>query len=602
VVTHNQQHSAKRPASQDSPTIAPSPNEIGASTPYDFRAAWARLHRVLTWPAAALRRAMFLLLVVVVGVQAQTTIQAPPRVGVGLVQRKLALRESIEMALRHNLEIEIEKSNTATAGEALRAARGFYDPTLRWLPAIESRNTPTGSVLLGSDGKLTDHFHSHNFYFRQKLPFAGAGFNVDFENGRQSTTNPFTSLSPFLTSRLVLSFSQPLVRNRLIDRERAEIQIRRKQLDVSEAEFEARVIDVITRVEQAYWDLVAARQDAEVKRDNVDWAQRQLEQNRRMIAAGTLAAVELAASEAELERRRDTWYSSLGVVTEVENALKAMVTGGRGDELWKDEVIPVEDKPLDAPPTEDLAAAVTSALRRRPELRQISLRQETNDVQKRLNTDQTKPQVNLVASYGNTGLGGTLAARDNPFSAAQADSFQRLNDLSARAGLPPLAIPSFGGAPDLLIGGYGTAVSNLFAGRFQTFQVGIAFDLTLRNRAAEASLAQSVIAERRLKLEQARVEQAIEVQVRNALQGIQTARQRTAAAEASARAAREKLDSETRLFEAGDSTNFFVLTRQNEYADSRRRAVAARLDLNKAVARLEQALGTTLTVHQVTLR
>jgi HAE1 family hydrophobic/amphiphilic exporter-1 len=98
------------------------------------------------------------------------------------------------------------------------------------------------------------------------------------------------------------------------------------------------------------------------------------------------------------------------------------------------------------------------------------------------------------------------------------------------------------------------------------------------------------------------VEQAIEAQVRNALQAIQTARQRIASAQAGARAAKDKLDSETRLFQTGESTNFFVLTRQNEYADSRHREVAARLDLNKAIARLEQALGVTLDAHQVTLK
>lgn len=565
-------------------------------------AVWARLRRLLTWPAAALRRAMFLLLVVVAGVQAQTTVQAPPRVGVGLVQRKLTLRQAIEMALQNNLEIEIEKSNTATASEAVRAARGFYDPTLRWLPAVESRNTPTGSVLLGAGGKLVERFHNQNFYFRQKLPFSGTGFNVDFENGRQSTSNPFTSLSPFLTSRLVVGFTQPLVRNRAVDRERAEIQVRRKQLDISQTEFEARVIDVVTRVEAAYWDLVAVRQDAEVKRENVDWAQRLLDQNKRMIAAGTLASVELAASEAELERRLDTWYSSLGVVTEVENALKAMLTDTRAAEIWNDEIVPVEEKTLEPPPAGDLQEAVARALRQRPEIRAIGLRQQTNDIQKKFNADQTKPQVNLVASYGNTGLGGTLSTNVNPFSAAQTDSFLRLNDLSARAGLPPLQPPSFGGAPDILVGGYGTSLSNLFSGRYQTIQVGIAFDLTLRNRAAEAGLAQSAIAQRRLKLEQARLEQGIEAQVRNALQAIQTARQRITAAESSARAAKEKLDSETRLFESGESTNFLVLTRQNEYADSRRRAVSARLDLNKAVARLEQALGTTLATHEVQLK
>jgi hypothetical protein len=45
-----------------------------------------------------------------------------------------------------------------------------------------------------------------------------------------------------------------------------------------------------------------------------------------------------------------------------------------------------------------------------------------------------------------------------------------------------------------------------------------------------------------------------------------------------------------------------VLTRQNEYADSRQREVIARLDANKAVARLRQAIGATLDAHNIKLR
>ncbi len=90
--------------------------------------------------------------------------------------------------------------------------------------------------------------------------------------------------------------------------------------------------------------------------------------------------------------------------------------------------------------------------------------------------------------------------------------------------------------------------------------------------------------------------------MRNALQQIQISRQRIQAAEASAKAAKEKLDSETRLFQTGEPTNFLVLTRQNEFADSRRRVVVANLDFNKAISRLEQALGATLDSHKVALK
>jgi len=91
------------------------------------------------------------------------------------------------------------------------------------------------------------------------------------------------------------------------------------------------------------------------------------------------------------------------------------------------------------------------------------------------------------------------------------------------------------------------------------------------------------------------------VQIRNSLQALESARQRITAAQAGERASKEKLDSEVRLFQTGSSTNFFVLTRQNELLNSRLRVVASELEFNKAVARLEQAVGSTLRVHNLTI-
>ena len=251
--------------------------------------------------------------------------------------------------------------------------------------------------------------------------------------------------------------------------------------------------------------------------------------------------------------------------------------------------------------SDDLRQAVETALKNRPELRQVALRKESNTIQKNYAVNQTKPQVNLVANYTNMGLGGTLSSTENPFSGSLGTLYQRVNQLSAGSGLPAVELPSFGTLPDSLIGGYGAALTGLFGGNYQSVSVGLQFDFNLKNRTAQANLAQSVIAERRLKLEQALAEQTISAQVRNAMQAIATARQRIAAAEASERAAKEKVDSETRLFRTGESTNFLVLTRQNEYLDSRRRVVVSNLDFNNAVAQLERAIGMTLESHHVRL-
>ncbi len=533
---------------------------------------------------------------------APPAMDAPARVGVSVAERKLTLKEAIEMALANNLDIEIERTNTASASQLVRAAKGAFDPTFRYQPAVQSNNTPTSSILQGVGGKLSEKYFTNNVYYVQKLPWQGEFVNVSFNNSRVQSTNAFASLNPLFNSQLVISFTQPLLRNRLTDPDRALILVRRKQLEVADVDYEVRVIDIVTRVEQAYWDVVAARQDVQVTSDAVELAKQQHARNQRMVESGTLAQVELSASRAELERRLDGYYASAGVLTEVENNLKLMLAPDRGSPLWGDQIVPSDEKTSAVIENDDLRESVATAIHQRPELKSLGLRQKANEIDKQSAANQVKPQVNVVGSYINSGLGGALRTGGDPISSSQGVLYERINQLSTAAGLTPLATGGFGSLPGSLVGGYGTALSSIFGGSYQSAQVGLAIDFTGRNRTAEAQLSQTAIAERRLKLEQTRAEQQIEAQVRNSLQAIQTARQRITAAQASEAAAKEKLDSETRLYQSGESTNFFVLTRQNEYLDARRRVVVAQLEFNKAAARLEQAEGNTLSSHSIALK
>ncbi|MCZ2150727.1 MAG: TolC family protein [Bryobacterales bacterium] len=545
---------------------------------------------------------ILLLSALVMCVQGQTS---SPRVGVGITQRKVSLDEAVQTALKNNLEIEIERTVQASAHEAIRGAKGFLDPNFRWLPSAGTSNTPTSSVLASSTGKITENSFAQNFYYRQRTPWQGMSFHADFENSRLSTNNPFVGLTPYITPRFTAGFSLPLLRDRLIDQDRAQLTLRRKQADVSDASFALRVIDVIARVEQAYHDLVAARADLAVESESAGLAQEQLDRTKRMIASGTVAPVELAAAEAELERRKDTYFAALTQLTASENALKLLLAAGRDQDLWKDEVIPTSDQKAAVPAaaTSDLDELVSDSLRRRVELKVLELNRGLNEVQRQSALNQRKVQLNLTAAYVSTGLAGAILQTENPFASSQAVLVQRLNDLSEAAGLTPINVNlTGGGVPADFVGGYGQSLSNLFSGRFSTFSGGLSLDWTPRNNAAESALAQTAITERKIGLERRQMEQAIAAQVRNALQAVLTSQQRIAAAEASARAAKEKLDSETRLFQTGESTNFFVLTRQNEFADSRRRLVLATAEYNKSVARLEVALGRTLEEYKITLR
>ncbi len=526
---------------------------------------------------------------------------APARVGVGQEERRMSLDEAVQLALKSNLEIEIDRTDMVNAEQVLKAARGVFDTVLSYRPSVASITTPTASSLAAADGKMAEHDLNNDFFVRQKTPWQGMSLHVDFTNQRQSSNNPFTSLSPLTTSRLTAGFSVPLLRNRALDNDRAQIRVRMKQLRQSKIDFEVRVIDVITRTQGSYWDLVAAIEDATVSEDGVRLAQDQFDRSKRQVESGTLAPVEISAAEAELKRRVDSFATAVGQVTQAENALKVMLISDQSDPLWGLRLTPTDVR-VPAQLQRDLQAALDEAMKRRAELHSVDLRLEALQIQTALAKDSLKPQLNLTANYTNSGLAGTVTTTQNPFSSVFGAQVDRLNQISTILGLSPLPPMNFGsGVPPAFVGGYGQNISNVFSGNFQSVDAGLTLEWTPRNRTAEAMLAQSAVGERRLKLQKRQVEQGIAVEVRNAMQGIETARQRIEAATASERAAKEKLDSEIRLFQTGESTNFLVLTRQNELLDSRRRTVQAELQMNRAVARLRQATGETLEANQIKL-
>jgi HAE1 family hydrophobic/amphiphilic exporter-1 len=234
------------------------------------------------------------------------------------------------------------------------------------------------------------------------------------------------------------------------------------------------------------------------------------------------------------------------------------------------------------------------ALGRRVELRSLASQSELNELDRELQTDRTKPRVDLVASYGQIGLAGGRRAGEDPFSGLNQPLYERINELSQGQNLPPLPSPSFGALPPGLVGNYGSALGNMFEPKYRVVRAGVEIEFTHRNRTAQAELARALIERRRLRADRERIVQQIQAEVRNALQSLQTARQRLAAARAAVTARRERLESEAFMFERGSSTNFLVQTRQNEYSAARGSEARARVDLNLAIAEYHRATGVTL--------
>jgi outer membrane protein len=533
--------------------------------------------------------------------QDESARQAPGLKRVGVDESRplaLTLFDAVKTALQQNRDIEVERINVRQAEYDLFAARGLADISLGASSFYEHRTVPVGSLLAGgANGTLTTKTLNYDFSAQQLLP-TGAQWLAGLTNSRADGNSQFASLNPQYNTALSVQIRQPILRNFSIDDARRRIQIARRRLDLSDSQFRQKAIDIVARVQRSYWDLVFALRDVQIQLESVELAKTQLERNRRMVNEGSLAPIELVSVEAELEKRNENVLSATETVTRAENALKQLMLGERESSVWGQPIIPTEAPDLQATNI-GLNDAVAAAIANRPELAQNNLQQEMNRVEVKFLDNQTKPQVDLIASYTTTGLSGARILTPNPFTATTGLLVDRVNALSGITGLPPLVIPPSPPLPDFLLGGYGQSLRNLFSNDFRTFRFGVALNFPLKNRTAEGQLGRAVAEGRKTSAQRKTIEQTIEVEVRNTLQSVETGRRRVETARASREAAQKQSESEQRRFEAGISTTYFVLERQNALSEAQGRELKAMTDYSKALSELQRVMGTTLSSANV---
>lgn len=527
----------------------------------------------------------------------------PPltRVGVDVNDQKpLTLREAIMLALRNNKDIEVARDNVRLAEADLLTVRGAYDPRLSAQSYYERIKTPAASLLSGASGAAEISDFTATSRLEGLTPKFGGNYRFDFSSIRQTSNSQFNALNPSYPTALTFSYIQPLVRGLRFDLPRRNIEVARKNLSLTDAQFRQRAIEAITGVQRSYWDLVFALRNLQIQRESLNDARTQLAHNRRMVAEGSLAPIDIIAAQTQVANLEQAEFSALEDVTRAENNLKNLVAEDQHAAIWTASVVPTDDVDLTVPQIA-LSEAMRAALQNRPELKGSDLAREINQLDQKLYRDQTRPQVDFVGSYGVVGNAGTLASPNNPFTSSNDELRARVNELSVIGGLQPLPPQPTAVVPPDLIGSYPRSLANLGTNQFNNFRAGVTFSLPLRNRTAEGQLAHSLIEGNRIATQRQQLEQLIQVEVRNALQSVTTAQARLRSAAVARENAEQQYDSEKRKLDVGQSTVFLVLERQTALTIARGNELRAQTDLNKSIAELQRATGNSLTANNVTV-
>jgi len=494
---------------------------------------------------------------------------------------RLSLDESIQLALEHNLDVEVQRFTPLIAGELERQAWGAYDPEFFSEFGYSKIENPSSFTLEGQVLSITDSYDGFGG-FRGLLPYLGSEYNFQFNGERTKINNIFQTLSPEYRSSFLLSVSQPLLRGLIWNEAWTRVKTSRVGYDESLENFRRRVMDTVQQVENAYWNIIATSEQKRVAEKSLETAKALLDQTQTQYEVGVVSKVEVVEAEAGVADRD---FNLIVATNRYHAAQDLFINLVLGTGFTADSTLLIE--PTDAPKDYvifhvDAVEATRRAFKKRPELKLADDQIERQKLELKFAKNERLPRLDVQFSYGNRGLSG----KQNPY----------LSGFDENGELVPLPPGSVAEGP------WGDTVSDFLTDRAaEQITARALLSIPLTNTAARAQVSQSELALRRATVEKRRLEQSIILEVRNAVRDLVSAQEGIEAAQRAAEASAEQLRAERVRLEYGESTPFDVLLREEDLVQAESREIEAIRLYRNSVTGLSRAQGSILADRNIAI-
>jgi outer membrane protein len=457
---------------------------------------------------------------------------------------QLTLDQAVEIALRRNLALVLQRYIRNEARLGVLQALGIYDLLLTADASYTYNKSPQVSQASTSLSRTT----VWNAALSQLLPSGGTvAFN--WNNTRtQSQGSSFFLFNniPFYSPSAGFSFTQPLLKGFGPSVTEQGILLARITSDTNRAEFERQAIAVSVSVINAYWTLVSAREQLVVAQESLQLARDLNERNRIQVQVGTLAPLEIVQSEAAIATREEAIISAQAAIGDAADQLRLLLNLPQGD-LWQLEIVPTTP-PETSTLQIDLIDSIATALATRTEVREELLTVERAKVNAAVARNALLPSLNLVTNYNASGVGTS----------------------------------------------YGTALRQVTGFDFPGWSIGLHFAYPIQNRAARAGNAIASLEVSRFNWELEQQKKLVTNEVRHAVRAVQTAAKQIDAAHAARNFQERNLDAERKRYENGMSTSFQITQIQDQLTQAKQAEVNAVTGYRTALAEYYRTIGKLL--------
>jgi outer membrane protein TolC len=397
-------------------------------------------------------------------------------------------------------------------------------------------------------------------------------YSIGFDTTKLTNSGECGISNPGINSNLNLSFTQPLMRNRGSYYTKLPITIARSNLRASEYQIQDQILRLVGLAENAYWDVISARENLRVAEQALALFDQSLKRSKRELELGAISELEIYQPQAEYANAEIQVTQQRFRLAQTYDALRRQM----GIDLDpKIRTLPIELTEEVTPPVQasiDPEATVEKALAQRPDLRATRQNIDVADLRIDSATNQLRPDFRLTGQYGSFGRNAFNA--ENP------------------AGSGVLVLP----------GGLGNSLNQVFGFGYPVYGFGVQLNLPLRDRRASADYADAVVNKRLEMLRVRTLEQSTRLEVLNAINSLEQSRASVELAKVALDLAQKRADAEQKKFDLGTVTMFFVLQAQRDLTDAQSALVNQTVNLRRSLTNLLRVTGDLLTERGIAIQ
>lgn len=317
----------------------------------------------------------------------------------------LTLNDTLVKALTHSRQIQVFAELPLIRETSIVEADSAFD----WSVFLDSRwddtSDPVGNSLTAGPG--ITRFRDHNLSFSagaRKRTYSGGQLEISQQAGLQNNNSQFFTPNDQGTSRLVLNFTQPLLRGKGQAYNRSLVCLASIDKQIADQEYRRQLESHLLEVTRSYWALYLERGVLLQKMNSYFRAKQtvgRLESRANIDASET----QIKSAQAALKTRGAELIRARNAVRNAESRLQSLVNDPSMQDFDLVELIPVDEPMFETFPV-DMHGTLAEAIQNRPEVAQSIKQIRAAGIRTNMSKHELMPVLNLVTETYVAGLDG----------------------------------------------------------------------------------------------------------------------------------------------------------------------------------------------------